>query len=61
MPWSCWPLSYSQATMASRTMPTLWVLVMATGPSSSPLSSTQIVPVISPQPFKTCQPAKTGS
>src|ERR1041385_6141008 len=47
--------------IASRTTPTLWVLVMATGPSSSPLSWTQVVPVISPLPLRVNQAAKTGS
>src|ERR1041385_6364050 len=47
--------------IASRTTPTLWVLVIATGPSRSPLSSTQVVPVISPLPLRVNQAAKTGS
>jgi hypothetical protein len=47
--------------MASRTTPTLWVLVMATGPSSHPLSCTHVVPVISPLPLSVNQAAKTGS
>ena len=46
---------------ASRTTPTLWVLVIITGPSRKPDSSTQVVPVISPLPFSEYQPAKTGS
>ena len=46
---------------ASRTTPTLWVLVIMTGPSRNPDSSTQVVPVISPLPFSENQPAKTGS
>ena len=47
--------------MASRTTPTLWVLVIITGPSRKPDSSTQVVPVISPLPLREYQPAKTGS
>ena len=43
------------------TSPTLWVLVIITGPSRKPDSSTQVVPVISPFPFSEYQPAKTGS
>ena len=46
---------------ASRTTPTLCVLVIITGPSRKPDSSTQVVPVISPLPFCVNQPAKTGS
>src|SRR5437016_14533083 len=45
---------------ASRTTPTLCVLVIITGPSRKPDSSTQVVPVISPLPFRDHQPAKTG-
>ena len=45
---------------ASRTTPTLCVLVIITGPSRKPDSSTQVVPVISPLPFSENQPAKTG-
>src|ERR1700689_920161 len=45
---------------ASRTTPTLCVLVIITGPSRNPDSSTQVVPVISPLPFCANQPAKTG-
>ena len=47
--------------IASRTTPTLCVLVIATGPSSSPLSWTQVVPVISPLPFSVNHAANTGS
>src|ERR1700730_4376540 len=47
--------------MASRTTPTLCVLVIANGPSRNPDSSTHVVPVISPLPFSENQPAKTGS
>ena len=39
------------STAASRTTPTLKVLVMSTGVSSTPDSSTQCVPVMSPLPF----------
>src|SRR5262245_2735518 len=46
--------------IASRTTPTLWVLVIATGPSRKPDSSTQVVPVISPLPFCENQPANEG-
>src|SRR6185369_6870055 len=46
---------------ASRTTPTLCVLVIITGPSRNPESSTQVVPVISPLPFNENQPAKTAS
>jgi len=46
---------------ASRTTRTLCVLVIMTGPYSSPESSTQVVPVISPLPFWLNQPAKTAS
>src|SRR5438874_1243766 len=46
-----------QAMTASRTTPTLWVLVIITGPSRKPDSSTQVVPVISPLPFCEYQPA----
>src|SRR5436309_16042054 len=45
---------------ASRTTPTLCVLVIITGPSRKPDPSTQFVPVISPLPFSDHQPAKTG-
>src|SRR5208282_915305 len=41
--------------------PTLWVLVIITGPSRKPDSSTQVVPVISPFPLSEYHPAKTGS
>src|SRR5215813_2739096 len=45
------PCATRQAITASRTTPTLCVLVMSTGPSRNPDSSTQVVPVISPLPF----------
>ena len=35
--------------------------VIATGPSSKPLSWTHVVPVISPLPFNVNQAANTGS
>ena len=53
--------STDTATRASRTVPTLWVLVMATGPLSMPDSRTHSRPVSSPLPLSRWQPAKTGS
>src|ERR1035437_3404222 len=50
-----------QAMTASRTTPTLWVLVIMTGPLRKPESSTQVVPVISPLPLRVNQAAKTAS
>src|SRR6516162_6799420 len=44
---------------ASRTTPTLCVLVIITGPIKNPDSSTHVVPVISPFPFSDHQPANT--
>src|SRR5580698_9839946 len=58
---SAGPCATRQAITASRTTPTLCVLVIATGPSRKPDSSTQVVPVISPLPFCVNQPAYTGS
>ena len=58
---SCAPCFRPHAIDASRTTPTLWVLVMKTGPSRKPPSSIQVVPVISPLPFIENQPAITGS
>src|SRR5690349_20111598 len=52
--------SYHWST-ASRTVPTLLVLVIDTGPPSTPPSSTQAVPVRSPKPFPANHPANTGS
>src|SRR5262249_57090216 len=52
------PCATRQAITASRTTPTLCVLVIITGPSRKPDSSTQVVPVISPLPFCAYQPAK---
>src|SRR5262249_29371130 len=46
-----------QRITASRTTPTLCVLVIMTGPTRKPDSSTQVVPVISPLPFCEYQPA----
>src|SRR5262245_20843081 len=51
----------SHLIVASRTVPTLAVLVSITGPSRNPDSSTQVVPVISPFPLSENQPAKVGS
>jgi hypothetical protein len=50
-----------QATEASRTVPTLCVLVMRTAPSRKPPSWSHVVPVISPLPFSAYHPANTGS
>ena len=44
----------------SRTIPTLFVLVIITGPCRKPESSTQCVPVSSPLPFRSARPAKTA-
>src|SRR5580700_6673076 len=46
---------------ASRTTPTLWVLVIMTGPFRNPESSTQVVPVISPFPLSVNHAVKTAS
>src|SRR6516164_5883900 len=51
------PCATRHAITASRTTPTLCVLVIMTGPSRKPDSSTQWVPVISPLPFCEYQPA----
>src|SRR5688500_7620808 len=59
--WNILPCFTDQAIAASRTTPTLWVLVMNTGPSMKPPSSIQVVPVISPLPFCENQAANTGS
>ena len=53
--------STDAATSASRTTPTLWVFVIATGDVSSPDSRTHSSPVSSPLPLRRWQPAKTGS
>src|SRR5215467_13544598 len=55
------PCATRHWTTASRTTPTLCVLVIITGPSRKPDSSTQAVPVISPLPFWENHPANTGS
>src|SRR5215210_4920321 len=47
--------------IASRTTPTLCVLVIATGPSSRPLSCSHVVPVISPLPLSVNHAPNTGS
>src|ERR1022692_3769876 len=47
-----------QAMTASRTTPTLCVLVIMTGPLRNPESSTQVVPVISPLPLRVNQATK---
>jgi hypothetical protein len=46
---------------ASRTTPTLWVLVIPTGVVSAPASRIHSSPVISPLPLNLWHPAKTGS
>src|SRR5262249_41908976 len=46
---------------ASRTTPTLWVLVSKIGEESRPDSSIHAVPVISPFPFREKYPAKSGA
>src|SRR5580700_360883 len=58
---SAGPCATRQAMSASRTVPTLWVFVIITGPSRKPDSSTQVVPVISPLPFNVNHPANTKS
>ena len=55
------PRRTSHSITASRTTPTEWVFVIITGPHRKPDSSTHVVPVISPLPFRVNQPAKTGS
>src|ERR1700676_2615805 len=50
-----------QAMTASRTTPTLCVLVIITGRLRKAESSTQVVPVISPFPLRVNQAAKTAS
>jgi len=51
----------SAAISASRTTPTLQVLVSPTGVDSRPDSRTHSSPVSSPLPLRVWQPAKTGS
>src|SRR5437773_11822002 len=55
------PLRTSHSMTASRTTPTLCVLVIITGPARNPDSSSHVVPVISPLPLSVNQPPKTGS
>src|SRR3954447_20976785 len=55
------PCLIRHAITASCTTPTLCVLVIITGPSRNPPSSSQVVPVISPLPLSVDQPPKTGS
>src|SRR5258708_18144546 len=55
------PFLTSHSITASRTTPTLWVLVIITGPARNPDSSSHVVPVISPLPFNVNQPPNTGS
>ena len=50
--------SMAAVMSASRTTPTLWVLVMAMGVVSMPLSRIHSSPVSSPLPFSRWQPAK---
>ena len=49
----------AQAMVASCTAPTLWVFVIMTAPSRIPRSRSQVVPVISPLPFRVNQAANT--
>src|SRR6266571_506574 len=55
------PLRTSHSMTASRTTPTLCVFVIITGPARNPDSSSHVVPVISPLPFRVNHPPKTGS
>src|SRR6476469_4104618 len=55
------PWSTDHLIDASRTTPTLCVLVIRMGPSRKPASSIHVVPVISPLPFSENQPANTWS
>src|SRR5581483_1983753 len=59
--WSAFFFAFSHWIIASRTTPTLCVLVIATGPSRKPLSCTHVVPVISPLPLSVNHAAYTGS
>ena len=54
-------LRLSHSITASRTTPTLCVLVIMIGPSMNPASSTQVVPVISPLPLSAYHPPNTGA
>src|SRR5215467_10863872 len=58
---SACPCLTRHSITASRTTPTLCVLVIITGPSKKPDSSIHVVPVISPLPFCENQPANTAS
>ncbi|MNF85292.1 hypothetical protein D3C84_676800 [compost metagenome] len=58
-PSSGWSLR-SRAIRASRTTPTLWVLVKAIGLVSRPASRIHSRPVASPLPLRICTPAKQG-
>src|SRR5262245_59847320 len=60
-PMSVLTTSSKYCSTASRTDPTLLVLVIDTGPPRTPPSSTHAVPVRSPNPFPANQPAKTGA
>jgi hypothetical protein len=61
-PQGCVPgLPTRHCRIASRTTPTLCVFMIATGPSRRPLSSIQVVPVLSPLPFNVNHAANTGS
>ncbi len=53
------PRLTTHSMTASCTMPTLWVLVIITGPPRNPDSSTQVVPVISPLPLSVNHAAGT--
>ena len=55
--WNSFWFFTDHAMAASRTTPTLCVLVMKTGPSMKPPSLIQVVPVISPLPLSENQPA----
>src|SRR5438045_795501 len=55
------PFRTSHSITASRTTPTLWVLVIMIGPARKPDSSSHVVPVISPLPFSVNHAPKTGS
>ena len=55
------PSALSMAASASRTTPTLWVLVMATGVVSKPDSAIQAMPVSSPLPLSVWTPRRAGA
>src|ERR687893_128520 len=54
------PVFINHFNTASRTTPTLFVLVIIMGVSRKPDSVIQVVPVISPLPFSEYQLANTG-